>query len=134
MSQAARITLGVAMLLLAAGFMALVPFHERRFAASRAGNGALRVVLRPHPCGLPIDGESAGDGLHYRGIVFFLLSALYILRRPVPYDMARAALRQPSICVIAAGVRLPMTRLMSAMETVTRCSHLTADVCSSPDC
>ncbi len=47
--------------------------------------------------------------------------------------MASAAFRQASIRVMVAGGSEPITRLMSAVETVTRCSHLTAEVCSNPE-
>jgi hypothetical protein len=85
MSQAARITLGVAMLLLAAGFMALVPFMKD--VSPQAGPGMVVCGLF---CGLIavacLSTASQPVTIRIIGGTVFLLCALYILNQVMAFS------------------------------------------------
>jgi hypothetical protein len=97
MSQAARITLGVAMLLLAAGFMALVPFMKD--VSPQAGPGMAICGLF---CGVIavacLSTSSQPVTIRIIGGTVFLLSALYILNQVLAFssigdELGRAKVR-----------------------------------------
>ena len=85
MSQAARITLGVAMLLIAAGFMALVPFMND--VSPQAGPGmaicGLFSGLIAVAC---LSTASQPVTIRIIGGTVFLLSALYILNQVLAFS------------------------------------------------
>ena len=85
MSQGARITLGVAMLLLAAGFMALVPFMKD--VSPQAGPGAAICGLF---CGLIavacLSTASQPITIRLIGGTVFLLCALYVVSQLLAFS------------------------------------------------
>jgi hypothetical protein len=88
LSQAARITLGVAMLLLAAGFMALVPFMND--VSPQAGPGAAICGLFSGLIAVAcLSTASQPITIRLIGGTVFLLCALYIVTQLVAFSSFR---------------------------------------------